>query len=361
MTIHSQKLWICSSFLGNSTGSKTVPSVNVIMIFPLSSNSTFPIPAAGLPFVTVKVVVSPFVKVIVYVSIKPSVLVSLILEIPFPESPFNPLADLPVSTPSICQLPFSIVITGVWPSLPGSPWIPWIPWAPSLPLVTVKVVVWPFEKVIVYVSTRSSVLVNLILDIPFPVSPFNPIADLPVSTPSICQLPFSIVITGVCPSFPGIPWIPWIPWAPVAPSLPFVTVKVVVWPFVKVIVYVSTKPSVDVLIILDIPFPVSPFNPIADLPVSTPSIYQLPFSIVITGVWPSLPGSPWIPWIPWAPVAPSLPFVTVKVVVSPFVNVIVYVSIKPSVLVSLILEIPLPVSPFKPSANTLVLMPSICQ
>ena len=56
--------------------------------------------------------------------------------------------------------------------------------------------------------------------------------------------------------------------------------------------YISIKPSVLVNLILDIPFPVSPFNPIADLPVSTPSIYQLPFSIVITGVWPSLPGIP---------------------------------------------------------------------
>ena len=91
------------------------------MIFPLSSNSTFPIPAAGLPFVTVKVVVWPFVNVIVYVSIKPSVFVSLILEMPFPVSPFRPIADLPVLMPSICQLPFSIVITGVWPSFPGIP------------------------------------------------------------------------------------------------------------------------------------------------------------------------------------------------------------------------------------------------
>ena len=41
-------------------------------------------------------------------------------------------------------------------------------------------------------------------------------------------------------------------------SLPFVTVNVVVVPSVKYIVYVSTKPSAFVSLILDIPFPVSP-------------------------------------------------------------------------------------------------------
>jgi hypothetical protein len=46
---------------------------------------------------------------------------------------------------------------------------------------------------------------------------------------------------------------------PSLPSVPLVTVNVVVLPFVKVIVYVSTSPDVPVLVIAEIPFPVSPF------------------------------------------------------------------------------------------------------
>ena len=95
-----------------------------------------------------------------------------------------------------------------------------------------------------------------------------------------------MVIIGVCPSFPGSPCIPSIP------SFPFVTVKIVVLPSVNVIVYISFNPSLDVFSIDEMPLPISPFiNEV--LPVSSPSIYQLPFSpMVITGVWPSFPGSP---------------------------------------------------------------------
>ena len=66
-------------------------------------------------------------------------------------------------------------------------------------------------NVIVYVSVKPSVFVSLILDIPFPVSPFKPSANTFVFTPSIYQYPPWIVITGVCPSFPASPWIPCIP------------------------------------------------------------------------------------------------------------------------------------------------------
>ena len=44
-------------------------------------------------------------------------------------------------------------------------------------------------------------------------------------------------------------------------SSPFVTVNVVVFPFVYVIVYVSTKPLVAVFVMLCIPFPVAPVCP----------------------------------------------------------------------------------------------------
>ena len=46
-------------------------------------------------------------------------------------------------------------------------------------------------------------------------------------------------------------------------SSPFVTVNVVVFPFVYVIVYVSTNPDVPVFLILAIPFPVGPTGPVA--------------------------------------------------------------------------------------------------
>ena len=153
----------------------------------------------------------------------------------------------------------------------------------------------------------------MILEIPLPVSPFKPCAACKVLTPSIYQYPSWIVITGVCPSSPGTPWIPWIPWAP---SLPFVTVNVVNVPFVKMILYVSTSSSDFSNTIFEIPLPVSPCKPWATWLVLTPSTYQYPSTIVITGECPSLPGTPWIPWIPWAP---SLPFVTLNVDVVPSV------------------------------------------
>ena len=57
--------------------------------------------------------------------------------------------------------------------------------------------------------------------------------------------------------------------------------------------YVSTFPEESVNLISAIPFPVSPCDPLTFTPVSTPSIYQFPFSpISITGVFPSSPGSP---------------------------------------------------------------------
>ena len=43
--------------------------------------------------------------------------------------------------------------------------------------------------------------------------------------------------------------------------LPLETSNVVVLPFVNVIVYVSTKPLVDVFVIEEIPFPVKPVGP----------------------------------------------------------------------------------------------------
>jgi hypothetical protein len=99
-----------------------------------------------------------------------------------------------------------------------------------------------------------------------------------VSTPSINQFPLiPIVITGVCPSLPGSPWIP------CSPSLPLVTVNVVVFPSVYVIVYVSTNPSFEVSSIALIPFPTAPVKPFATTPVLTPSMYQKPSWIVITG------------------------------------------------------------------------------
>ena len=70
------------------------------------------------------------------------------------------------------------------------------------------------------------------------------------------------------------------------------------------------------------------------IPVSTPSIIQFPFvPTTISGVWPS------------SPLSPFSPFLITNDVVVPFVNVIVYVSIRPSESVFLIDEIPLPVSP----------------
>ena len=110
-----------------------------------------------------------------------------------------------------------------------------------------------------------------------PVSPFVPNAETPVSTPLIYQFPFLIVTSELVPS---------------TPSLPFVTVNCVFVPSVNVIVYVSTKPTVFVFVILEIPLPVSPLTPSADLPESTPSINHFPSCIVITGVCPSSPFSP---------------------------------------------------------------------
>lgn len=50
-----------------------------------------------------------------------------------------------------------------------------------------------------------------------------------------------------------------------SPSSPFVIVNVVVFPFVYVIVYVSTNPLVPVFVILAIPFPVAPTLPVSPL------------------------------------------------------------------------------------------------
>lgn len=50
-----------------------------------------------------------------------------------------------------------------------------------------------------------------------------------------------------------------------SPSSPFVIVNVVVFPFVYVIVYVSTNPTVPVFVIVAIPFPVAPTLPVSPL------------------------------------------------------------------------------------------------
>ena len=92
-----------------------------------------------------------------------------------------------------------------------------------------------------------------------PVSPLAPVAPVDPVDP----------VAPVSPLAPVAPALPVEPVAPVAPLAPFLTLKVVVAPFVYVTVYVSVAPAIPALeppveevhVIDAIPLPVEPIDP----------------------------------------------------------------------------------------------------